>query len=243
MPVCLDVGTDNQELLQDPLYVGARIPRVRGKEYEELVQEFMEATVQCYGNDTFIHFEDFATPDALKFLEKYQYKYCCFNDDIQGTGATGVAGFLNVERVTGRKLEDTVFLFAGAGSAALGIANMLTIELEQRGIPPEEATKNIYLQDHNGLLTCATADVPEQAKRFLKPVEPTTDLATSVKRLKPSILVGATGKGGLFTEEVLKSMAKNHERPAIFALSNPTANSECTAEQAYCYTEVRLGFD
>ncbi|KAI8038763.1 NADP-dependent malic enzyme [Drosophila gunungcola] len=242
MPVCLDVGTDNQSLLDDPLYVGARIPRVRGPEYEELVEEFMESAVKCFGNYTFIHFEDFATPNALKFLDKYQYKYCCFNDDIQGTGATGLAAFINVERITGLKLEDTIFVFVGAGSAALGIANMLIIELEERGIPSEEAAKNVYLFDANGLMTCESKDVPEQAKRYLKPVEPIKQLQDVVEKLKPSVLVGATGVGGIFNEQVLKTMAKNHERPAVFALSNPTSSSECTAEQAYTHTEGRVLF-
>ncbi|XP_017115375.1 NADP-dependent malic enzyme [Drosophila elegans] len=242
MPVCLDVGTDNQSLLNDPLYVGARIPRVKGPEYEEFVEEFMETAVKCFGNYTFIHFEDFATPNALKFLKKYQYKYCCFNDDIQGTGATGLAAFINVERITGLKLEDTIFVFVGAGSAALGIANMLIIELEERGIPSEEAAKNVYLFDANGLMTCESKDVPEQVKRYLKPVEPIKELQDVVEKLKPSVLVGATGVGGIFNEQVLKTMAKNHERPAVFALSNPTSSSECTAEQAYTHTEGRVLF-
>ncbi|XP_017024727.1 NADP-dependent malic enzyme [Drosophila kikkawai] len=242
MPVCLDVGTDNQALLQDPLYVGMRIPRVRGPEYDELVQEFMEAAVECFGHDTFIHFEDFSTPDALKFLEKYQDSYCYFNDDVQGTGATGVAGFLNVERITGRKLEDTTFLFAGAGSASLGIANMLATELEERGVPADEVAKNIFLQDHIGLFTCDRTDGGEPVKRFLKPIEGSEDLLATIQRLKPSILVGATGHASLFTEEILKTMAKNHKLPAVFALSNPTAYSECTAEQAYCHTEGRVLF-
>ncbi|XP_017044525.1 NADP-dependent malic enzyme isoform X2 [Drosophila ficusphila] len=242
MPVCLDVGTDNQSLLQDPLYVGARIPRVRGPEYEELVQEFMEEAVHCYGHDVFIHFEDFATPNALKFLAKYQHDYCCFNDDIQGTGATGLAAFVNVERITGRKLEDTIFVFAGAGSAALGIAQMLVIELETRGLSPEEAVKNIYLVDVNGLITCKSENVPDQAKIFVKDMEPIKELISVVEKLKPSVILGATGVAGIFDEKVLKTMAKNHERPAVFALSNPTSSSECTAEQAYTHTEGRVLF-
>ncbi|XP_043642537.1 NADP-dependent malic enzyme isoform X1 [Drosophila teissieri] len=242
MPVCLDVGTDNQALLQDPLYVGARIPRVTGPEYEELVDEFMESAVKCFGHSVFIHFEDFATPNALKFLDKYQRKYCCFNDDIQGTGATGLAAFINVERITGRKLEDTTFLFVGAGSAALGIANMLAMELEVRGLPLEEATKNIYLMDLNGVLTHESPNPPEMGKIFMKRMEPMKDLMAVLEKFKPSVLVGATGVAGIFNEEVLKTMAKNHERPAVFPLSNPTSNSECTAEQAFTHTEGRVLF-
>ncbi|XP_022222086.2 NADP-dependent malic enzyme-like [Drosophila obscura] len=242
LPVCLDVGTDNEELLGDPLYVGARIKRVRGAEYEDFVQEFMEAVVDSYGTDIFIHHEDFATPNAIKFLKKYQFSYCCFNDDVQGTGATGLAGMLNVERVTKRKLEDMIFLFAGAGSAALGIANMLLTALQARGLSPEEAANKIYLFDHNGLVTCASEKIEQQARKYAKPMDPIKDLADVVDHLKPSILLGATGVGGLFTEQVLRAMAKHQERPAVFALSNPTNRSECTAEQAYTFTEGRVLF-
>ncbi|XP_034650262.1 NADP-dependent malic enzyme-like isoform X2 [Drosophila subobscura] len=240
LPVCLDVGTDNEELLADPLYVGARIKRVRGEEYEDFMQEFMEATVECFGGDTFIHHEDFATPNAIKFLEKYQYSFCCFNDDVQGTGATGLAGMLNVERVTKRKLEDMIFLFVGAGSAALGIANMLLTALQGRGLSLEAAASKIYLFDQNGLVTCGSEKIEEQARQFAKPMDPIKDLVAAVEQLKPSILLGATGVGGLFTEQVLRSLAKHQERPAVFALSNPTNKTECTAEQAYTFTEGRV---
>ncbi|EDW31864.1 GL11345 [Drosophila persimilis] len=242
LPVCLDVGTDNEELLGDPLYVGARIKRVRGAEYEDFVNEFMEAAVDTFGTDTFIHHEDFATPDAIKFLKKYQYSYCCFNDDVQGTGATGLAGMLNVERVTKRKLQDMVFLFAGAGSAALGIANMLLTALKSRGLTSEEAASKIYLFDQNGLVTCASEKIEAQARKFAKPMDPIKDLAAAVDHLKPSILLGATGVGALFSEQVLRSLAKHQERPAVFALSNPTNRTECTAEQAYNFTEGRVLF-
>lgn len=238
LPVCLDVGTDNEELLQDPLYVGLRMPRVKGAEYDEFVDEFVKSVTHRYGPKTFIHFEDFATPNAFKFLDKYRTSYCVFNDDIQGTGCTGLAGFLNVERITGRKLDETVFLFVGAGSAAVGIILMLVSELTRRGVSDDVISENIFIFEAYGLVTCDTENVPEIVQRFRKPMEPLTDLAEVVDLAKPNILLGATGKAGIFTEAVLKNMAKHNEQPAVFALSNPTLLSECTAEQAYTHTEV-----
>ncbi|XP_017097483.1 NADP-dependent malic enzyme [Drosophila bipectinata] len=242
LPICLDVGTDNEDLLQDPLYVGLRMPRVKGAEYDEFVDEFVKAVIHRYGAQTLIHFEDFATPNAFKFLDKYRHSYCCFNDDIQGTGCTGLAGFLNVEKVTGKKLDDTIFLFVGAGSAAVGIIQMLVSELSRRGVSDDVISKNIYVFEATGLLTCDTENVPEIMKRFQKPVEPLTDLAAVVDFAKPNILLGATGKANIFTEQVLKNMAKHNKQPAVFALSNPTVLSECTAEQAYTHTEGRVLF-
>ncbi|EDV37731.2 uncharacterized protein Dana_GF11265 [Drosophila ananassae] len=242
MPICLDVGTDNQELLQDPLYVGLRMPRVKGAEYEELVDEFVKAVTHRYGLKTLIHFEDFATPNAFKFLDKYRSSYCVFNDDIQGTGCTGLAGFLNVERITGRKLDETIFLFVGAGSAAVGIILMLISELKRRGVSDDVISENIYIFEAYGLITCETENVPEVVQQFRKPVKPLADLAAVVDLAKPNILLGATGKAGIFTEAVLKNMAKHNEQPAVFALSNPTLLSECTAEQAYTHTEGRVLF-
>ncbi|EDW74004.2 uncharacterized protein Dwil_GK21603 [Drosophila willistoni] len=241
LPIALDVGTDNEELLNDPLYVGARTKRVQGDEYEEFVQEFVDAVLECFGPNTCIHFEDFATPNAFKFLEKYQRSFCCFNDDIQGTGAMSLAGFFNVERVVQRKLEDHVFLFAGIGSACLGIANMLLSELKRRGLKQKDACQNIYMINEHGLLNDALPGCVNEARKFAKPLD-CVKLDEAVEQLKPSILVGGSSVRGLFTEEVLRLMAKYNERPVIFALSNPTNKAECTAEQAYQYTEGRAIF-
>ncbi|XP_030382887.1 NADP-dependent malic enzyme-like [Scaptodrosophila lebanonensis] len=242
LAVALDVGTDNEQLLADPLYVGARIKRVKGPEYDDLVQEFMDAVVEVFGPDTFIHFEDFATPNAFKFIRKYQHCFSCFNDDIQGTGSSVLAGFLGVEKVTNHKLNEHVFLFAGAGSASMGIANLLVKELMDRGIKEEDACKNIYVHEAGGLVTQNIPNLVEDLKRFAKKMDPIAKLEDTVEKIKPSILVGATGVGNLFNEQVLRSLAKNHKQPAVFALSNPTSKSECTAEQAYKFTEGRVIF-
>ncbi|XP_034476891.1 NADP-dependent malic enzyme-like [Drosophila innubila] len=242
MPVLLDVGTNNKQHLADPLYIGVRQERIRGEEYEELVQELMDAIVECWGPQTLIHFEDFATPNAFKFIEKYKNCYCYFNDDIQGTAATGLAGFIGVERITKIPLEDHVILFVGAGSAAVGIGNLVIQEIISRGICEEEAAENIYMTDSLGLLTKDRENVLLGAKPFLKDMPPNKNLEDLVKQLKPTILLGATGVGGLFTENIIRTMAKNHKQPAIFAISNPTSQAECTAEQAYNFTEGRALF-
>ncbi|XP_060655824.1 NADP-dependent malic enzyme-like [Drosophila nasuta] len=242
LPITLDVGTNNQLLLDDPHYVGARVKRIRGAEYDDFVEEFMQAAVTCFGDDTFIHFEDFATPNAYKFLRKYQYKYSYFNDDIQGTAATGLAGFLAAERLLKCQLEDQVFLFVGAGSAAIGIANLLCKELISRGVSKEEAPKNIYVLEQHGLLTTESQGLNEETCRYAKQMEPIKDLAMAVEKLKPAILLAATGTRGLINEQVLRLMAEYNERPVIFALSNPTSNAECTAEQAFEHTEGRVIF-
>ncbi|ALC41686.1 Menl-2, partial [Drosophila busckii] len=239
LPIALDVGTDNTTLLNDPMYVGTRMKRIRGEPYEQLVDEFMCAVVENFGNDTFIHFEDFATPNALKFLKKYQHSFCCFNDDIQGTGATVLAGMLNVERLLKVKLQQLVILFAGAGSAVRGILAMLLTELRRRGLTEAEATSNIYIFEKDGLLS-SDSQLDADICIYAKDVQPKiTTLHQAVQQLKPGILVGATGARGLFSAQVLSEMGAHHERPAIFALSNPTEMSECTAEQAYEHTGGR----
>ncbi|XP_032591046.1 NADP-dependent malic enzyme isoform X2 [Drosophila grimshawi] len=240
MPVVLDVGTNNKMLLADPLYIGVREKRCTGKEYEDLVQEFMDGVVSSWGHETLIHFEDFATPNAFKFISKYQDNYCYFNDDIQGTAATGLAGFLAVERITKRPLNEHLILFVGAGSAALGIGKLVVKELMSRKMSAEEAMKNIYLMDSFGVVTKDRKDfILPDIEPFAKDMPPLTDLEQVVKELKPSILLGATGQGGIFTENVLRLMAQDQKQPAIFACSNPTSKAECTAEQAYNFTEVQ----
>ncbi|XP_034476892.1 NADP-dependent malic enzyme-like [Drosophila innubila] len=242
LPITLDVGTDNKMLLEDPHYVGARLGRIKGAEYDDFVEEFMQAVAKCFGDDTLIHFEDFATPNAYKFLRKYQHKYSYFNDDIQGTSAIGLAGFLAAERLLKYKLEDQVFLFVGAGSAAIGIANLLVRELRSRGLSKEKACSNIYVVEMYGLLTTKSKGLNEDTCRYAKDIEPIVDLEEVVDKLKPAILLAATGTAGVISEKVLRLMAQHNERPVVFALSNPTSNAECTAEQAFQHTEGRVIF-
>ncbi|XP_064543634.1 NADP-dependent malic enzyme-like [Drosophila montana] len=243
IPVVLDVGTNNKQLLSDPLYIGVREERCKGKEYEDLVQEFMESVVKVWGYQTLIHFEDFATPNAFKFINMYQDKFCYINDDIQGTASCGLAGFLAVEHITKKPLKDHVVLFVGAGSAALGISKLLVKELISRKISEEDAVKNIYITDVEGLITKDRKEfaIPD-LKLFAKDTPPIKDLEELVKNLKPSIILGATGQGGIFTENILRIMGTEHKQPAIFACSNPTNKAECTAEQAYNITEGRALF-
>lgn len=238
LPICLDVGTNNQQLHADPLYIGLREQRLKGEEYDAFVDEFMESVVETFGRRILIHFEDFATPNAFKFLKKYQNCYFHFNDDIQGTAAVGLAGMLNIQRITKKPLEDHVIVFAGAGSAAMGISGLLIKELMSRGLSEEEAVKNIYIIDQEGLINQCRKNLPENIQPFAKDMDSTNSLEELVDQVKPSILMGATATGGLFTEKIIRSMAKNHERPGIFAFSNPTNKSECTAEQAYKFSEV-----
>ncbi|EDV55756.1 NADP-dependent malic enzyme [Drosophila erecta] len=237
LPVCLDVGTNNKSLHEDPLYIGLRDERLQGDEYVCFVDEFMEAVVSTFGSQTLIHFEDFATPNAFMFLNRYQHCYCHFNDDIQGTAAVGLGGLLGIQRITKKPLEEHVIVFAGAGSAAMGIASLLKTELISRGLSEADAAKNIYFYDQDGLLTTSRKSIPDLLSIFAKNMKETKSLETLVEQVKPSIIMGATSAPGLFTEKIIRTMAANHERPGIFAFSNPTIKSECTAEQAYKFSD------
>ncbi|XP_039481523.1 NADP-dependent malic enzyme [Drosophila santomea] len=237
LPVCLDVGTNNKSLHEDPLYIGLRDERLQGDEYVGFVDEFMEAVVSTFGSQTLIHFEDFATPNAFMFLDRYQQCYCHFNDDIQGTAAVGLAGLLGIQRITKKPLEQHIIVFAGAGSAAMGIASLLKIELMSRGLSEADAVKNIYFYDQDGALTTSRKSIPELLCVFAKNMKETKSLEELVEQVKPSIIMGATSAPGLFTEKIIRTMAANHERPGIFAFSNPTSKSECTAEQAYKFSD------
>ncbi|XP_017115374.2 NADP-dependent malic enzyme isoform X1 [Drosophila elegans] len=242
MPVCLDVGTNNKSLHEDPLYIGLREERLKGDEYVSFVDEFMEAVVDTFGSQTLIHFEDFATPNAFMFLNRYRDCYCHFNDDIQGTAAVGLGGLLGIQRITKKPLEEHVILFAGAGSAAMGITSLLKEELLARGRSEAEAAKNIYFFDQGGAITKNRKNIPENIVIFAKEMSPIKTLEELVEKIKPSILIGATGTRGIFTEKIIRSMAANHDRPGIFAYSNPTSKSECTAEQAYKFSDGRAIF-
>ncbi|CAB3226626.1 unnamed protein product [Arctia plantaginis] len=243
LPITLDVGTDNQDLLEDPLYIGLRQRRTRGKEYDEFIDEFMEACVQRYGQNTLLQFEDFALINAGRLLKKYRNKYCTFNDDIQGTASVAVAGLMAAVRVTKRKLSENIYLFLGAGSAANGIASLTVAAMVAEGLTEQQAQERVYMFDIEGLLsTRREGGVPEHAKAFGKDVEPESDFEACVAKIKPSCLIGCSTVGGAFTPKVLQQMAANTHRPVIFALSNPTSKAECTAQDAYDNTEGRCIF-
>ncbi|RWS17993.1 NADP-dependent malic enzyme-like isoform X1 [Dinothrombium tinctorium] len=242
LPITIDVGTNNELLLSDPLYTGLRQKRLTGPKYDELLDEFMEAVVKKWGKSCLIQFEDFNNANAFRLLKKYQNKYCTFNDDIQGTAAVCVAGLIASCGLTKTKIRDNVFLFFGAGGAALGIADLLVKAMVEDGLTRIEARSQIWLMDAYGLLSTSRTDLDEQKMRFVKDVKHTSDLEEIINMAKPTALIGASAQGGAFTESILKTMASLNERPIIFPLSNPTSKAECTAKDAYLHTDGRCVF-
>ena len=240
LPVTLDVGTGNQELLDDVLYLGYRRRRVQGKAYLGLVDEFVAAVQERYP-DALIQFEDFLTPNAYALLHRYRDKVLCFNDDIQGTAAVALAGVHAATRITKIPFTDLRIMFLGAGSAATGIADLMTAAFQETGASPEEARKRLWFVDMKGLVVQGREDLMEHNLPYAHD-HPPASFMEALESIKPHVLIGATGAPGTFTQQVVELMSRINERPVIFALSNPTSKAECTAEQAYAWSRGKVVF-
>ena len=238
LPVTLDVGTDNEELRADPFYVGLRQPRMRGAAYDELIEEFIAATQEVFPG-VLVQFEDFANRNAFRLLRKYRDRICTFNDDIQGTAAVALAGILSALRITGGALCEQKLLFLGAGEAATGIADLTVGAMVAQGLDEAAARERCWLVDSRGLVAKSRTDLAEHKLPYAHEHAPVREFAAAVNALRPTAIIGVAATGGAFTEEVCRSMARLNDRPIVFALSNPTSKSECTAEQAYRWTEGR----
>ena len=241
LPVMLDVGTNNEALLNDPLYNGLEQHRERGEPFDSLLDEFIEAAQEHFPG-VLIQFEDFGNTNAFRLLDKYRDKICCFNDDIQGTGAVAMSGIIAALRITGEKLADQRLLFLGAGEAGIGTADTFVAALVEQGMPIEEARKHCSFVDTQGLLTSNRDKIAHHKQRYAKDIPAIDNFLEAVKTLKPTAILGLSGQPGSFPKEVIEAMAKINKRPIIFALSNPTSKAECTAEEAYRWSKGRAIF-
>jgi len=236
MPVVLDVGTNNEAFLRDPLYPGLRQPRVRGEEFDALVEEFVQAVQEVYPKCC-IQFEDFHNTTAIPLLARYRDRVCCFNDDIQGTASIAVAGLFAACRALGNTLADHRYLFFGAGSAATGIADLVVQAMKARGTSDADARARIWLMNSKGLVVHGNPGIQPHQVPFVREgrLEPT--LLDAVKAVEPTVLIGTSTQPGTFTREVVEAMRAYCRRPVIFPYSNPTSKAECTAEQAWTWTD------
>lgn len=241
LPVTLDVGTDNVDLLRDPLYIGLRRKRLRGAEYDELVEELLAALAARFPRAV-LQLEDFANVNAFRLLDRYRDRYCLFDDDIQGTAAVALAGLWSALRLTGGRLADQRLLFLGAGEAGLGIGELVASALAEEGIDPEEARRRCWFVDSRGLVVRDRDDLAAPKRPFAHPHARVGDFLEAIRALRPTGIIGVSGRPGTFTRPVLEAMAEINERPIVFALSNPTSKSECTASEAYVWTQGRCVF-
>ena len=241
LPVVLDVGTNNEELLLDPYYIGLRRHRLRGAEYDELVDEFV-TTAQRVFPGVVIQFEDFANHSAFRLLHRYRYRICTFNDDIQGTAAVALAGILSAMRATGARLGEQKLLFLGAGEAATGIADLVVSAMKADGLSESDARSRNWLFDSHGLVVKERSGLAEHKLPYAHIHAPVRDFGAAIRVCQPTVMIGVAAVGGTFTREVLELMAELNTRPIVFALSNPTSKSECTAEQAYRHSGGRALF-
>jgi malate dehydrogenase (oxaloacetate-decarboxylating)(NADP+) len=236
LPMVLDAGTNNEQLLHDPLYLGLRQPRPSTADLFSFVDEFMEAVQEVFPKCC-VHFEDWTGADAVHLLERYRDTYRVYNDDVQGTAGITLAGMINATRVKGTQLKDEKYLFLGAGSAGIGLANLLCSALVEQGMTLADARSRIHMFDVNGLLEASRIDLFDFQRPYAHPHAPTRDFVAAIKDLKPTTIIGVSTIGGAFNRAVIEAMAAVNERPVILALSNPTSCAECTPEQAYTWSK------
>ncbi|MGB5218323.1 MAG: NAD-dependent malic enzyme, partial [Smithella sp.] len=241
LPVTIDVGTNNQELLNAPDYIGLPENRLRGNEYDALIDEFMAEASKAFPG-VMIQMEDFGNVNAFRLLEKYRNQYCMFNDDIQGTASVALAGLYSALQITGGKISRQRLLFMGAGEAAIGIGNLVSSAMMEEGLSLSEAHTNCWFVDSKGLVVKSRADLVGHKKPYAHDFPFHQDLFSAVQALKPTTIIGVSGQPGTFTPEIIQAMGGINERPIIFALSNPTSKVECTAEEAYRHTKGRAIF-
>ena len=241
LPIMFDVGTNNATLLSDPLYLGLGEPRLRGQAYDDLVEEFVVSVQQVFPRAC-LQFEDFGNSNAFRLLHRYRDRTCTFNDDIQGTAGVTLSGAYSSLRLTGGKLADMRFLFLGAGEAGIGIGDLIVEALKAEGVGEADARRQCWFVDSKGLVVRSRTDLAEHKLPYAHDHAPIATLLEAVEALKPTMLIGVSGMAQAFTEPVVKAMARLNERPVIFALSNPTSKAECSAEQAYEWSDGRAIF-
>jgi malate dehydrogenase (oxaloacetate-decarboxylating)(NADP+) len=236
LPMYLDAGTNNEQYLHDPLYLGMRKTRPPTEELFSFVDEFMDAVQEVFPKCC-VHFEDWTGKDAVHLLQRYRDKYCVYNDDVQGTAGITLAGMINATKLKGTKLKDEKYLFLGAGSAGIGLANLLCSALVQQGMTLKEAQARVYMFDVNGLLESTRTDLFDFQQPYAHKHAPTRDFVAAIESIKPTTIIGVSTIGGAFNQKVVEAMSRINERPVVLALSNPTDHAECTAEQAYTWSK------
>src|SRR6266436_7238927 len=241
LPILLDIGTTNAPLRADPLYLGLRQPPPPDEELDALTDEFVTAVREVFPGCC-IHFEDWKGTDAIRMLKRYGEKVLCYNDDIQGTASVTLAGLTTALQIIDKPLTEQRILFLGAGSAGIGIANLIVSAMQMKGLSQDAARSRISLFDIDGLLEPSRADLSDAQTPYAHKAEPSKDLVKTIETLKPTILIGVSTKGGAFNERVVEAMSRLNERPIIFALSNPTDKAECSAEQAYTWSKGKALF-
>jgi malic enzyme len=248
LPVMLDVGTDNEERLEDPLYLGLRQKRVRGDRYQAFVDSFVSAVKRVFP-DVLLQWEDFLKENAIRQLQRHRNELCTFNDDIQGTAGVVLAGIISALKITGDPLRDQRLLFAGAGASSHGIADLFVAALSQEGLTPNEARRRVWMVDSKGLVSQARTQLERFKRAYAREPEEVAgydcenrsriSLVEAIANAQPTILIGTSATPGIFTREIVETMSRFNERPIVLPLSNPTSKAECTPEHAIQWSDGR----